>query len=70
MKWLWAILEWVLGRLFGGGSDRSRNDAKALGAAENELKHAEQDAKDREKLAKTPISSPDAAIDSLRRGEF
>lgn len=70
MKWFWLILEWVMGRLFGGGSDHARDDAKALGAAENELKHAKQESKDREKLANTPVSSPDSAVDSLRRGDF
>lgn len=66
MKLFSIVLEWVLGRLF-GGSDKTAID---LGRTQNENEHLKRDIEDREALSKINPATPDDAIDSLRSGKF
>lgn len=66
MKLFSIVLEWVLGRLF-GGSDKT---AIELGRTKNENEHLKKDIEDREALSKVNPAYIDDVIDSLRREDF
>lgn len=66
MNWFSLILNWVVGRIFGGKDET----AIELGRAQQEIEHLKKENKDREAISKVNPASPDSAIDSLRDGKF